>query len=144
MLIPARIWNFEKIAEYGARFYEEGDRKLTLNFALAKNMPVDEEVLVRYFPPDLFLIKITPLNPTYQAEKHKLTTYIDPHGEGVDYEVVQRLRAKGYEVIVSIGEPEESHIGSNCGQYLHRYLSEERELEGGYGYVPQRLDAARS
>ena len=35
-LVPVRKWDFEKMAEYGRRFYRAGDRKITLNFALAK------------------------------------------------------------------------------------------------------------
>ncbi len=72
-LIPIKKWSFEKIAEYGRAFYEKGTRKITLNFALARNYPVDANLLERYFPPDIFLIKITPINPTYAAVKNQIT-----------------------------------------------------------------------
>ena len=49
-----------------------------------------------------------------------------------EYEVVDDLRGRGYEVIVSIGELEENRIGSNCGQYLKRYLDSRKKLDGGY------------
>ena len=74
-IIPVRKWSFAHIADYGGRFYEQGDRKITLNFALAKSNPVEPQVLLRYFHPDKFLIKITPLNPTYQANDHGLQTW---------------------------------------------------------------------
>jgi 23S rRNA (adenine2503-C2)-methyltransferase len=136
-LIPVRKWDFVKIAEYGERFYEKGDRKITLNFALAAEMPVDPRILLKHFAPGIFLIKITPLNPTYQAKKNRLSSYIDPCQQGMDYQVVNELRASGYEVIVSIGEVEENHIGSNCGQYVTKHLKAEEHIEDGYTYKVQ-------
>jgi 23S rRNA (adenine2503-C2)-methyltransferase len=133
-LIPARKWDFQQIAEYGERFYEEGDRKVTLNFALAKEAPLDAGGLAHYFSPNKFLVKLTPLNPTHRARASGLSSYIDPYRPDADYEVVRELRAAGFEVIVSIGEVEENRIGSNCGQYVLRHLEAEEELAGGYDY----------
>lgn len=133
-LIPARKWDFERIAEYGRRFVKKGERKITLNFALAQNIPVEANVLRKYFDPDLFLIKITPLNPTYRASENKLVSYIDAYDEGRCYDLVDNLKDCGYEVIVSIGEVEENKIGSNCGQYILRHLREDIKLENGYSY----------
>ena len=131
-LIPTGIWDFAKIAKYGERFYQKGDRKITLNCALPKGVPLDPRILRRHFDPDIFLIKITPLNPTYRANENGLSSYIDPYQEGEGYEVVEKLRSCGYEVIVSIGEVAENHIGSNCGQYVMRHLKEKVRLEDGY------------
>lgn len=136
-LIPVRKWDFVKIAKYGEQFYEKGERKITLNFALAEEMPVDPRILLKHFAPGIFLIKITPLNPTYQAKKNRLSSYIDPCQQGKDYQVVKELRASGYEVIVSIGEVEESHIGSNCGQYVTKHLKAEEHIKDGYTYRVQ-------
>jgi len=135
-LIPARKWDFQQIAEYGGRFCEpgEGDRKVTLNFALAREAPLDAGVLARYFSPEKFLVKLTPLNPTHRAQESGLTSYIDPYRPEADYQVVRELRAAGFEVLVSIGEPEENRIGSNCGQYVLRHLEAKEELPGGYDY----------
>lgn len=134
-LIPVKKWDFEKIAEYGKAFYKKGDRKITLNFALADGIPVDPDVLLRHFNPDKFLIKITPVNPTYQASKNKISSYILPDEE--DYEIINALREVGYEVILSIGELAENHIGSNCGQHVTNYLKEKDKIKGGYTYPVQ-------
>jgi 23S rRNA (adenine2503-C2)-methyltransferase len=131
-LIPTGTWNFAKMAKYGERFYQKGDRKITLNYALPKGVPLDPRILRKYFDPDIFLIKITPLNPTYRAVENGLSSYIDPYREGEGYEVVEKLRSCGYEVIVSIGEVAENHIGSNCGQYVIRHLKGKEHLEDGY------------
>jgi len=130
-IIPVRKWSFEKISEYGEYFRDEGDRKVTLNFALARGMPLDADVLANIFHQDTFLIKVTPLNPTLRMRENGLDSHIDPiNGNG--YGVVDDLRDVGYNVLLSIGELEENKIGSNCGQYLQRYLSEKKELQGGY------------
>jgi 23S rRNA (adenine2503-C2)-methyltransferase len=133
-LVPVKKWGFAEMAEYGERFYEAGDRKITLNFALAHGMPVEAGVLRQHFNPARFLIKITPLNPTYRAAENRLSSYIDPSREDSGYDVVRRLREAGYEVIVSIGEVEENAIGSNCGQYVRTHLVAQEPMQGGYTY----------
>ncbi len=137
-LIPVKKWDFDKIAKFGRNFYEKGDRKITLNFALVKEAPVDPKILLKHFNPDIFLIKITPVNPTHQVTKHGLSSYIDPYQEGKDYELVRELRSAGYEVIVSIGEVEENYIGSNCGQFLVTHLKGNTHVKDGYTYKVQK------
>lgn len=138
-MIPVKKWSFAKMAEYGERFYQEGDRKITLNFALAEGKPVDPDGLLQYFSPEKFLIKITPLNPTYRAAEHGLSSYIDPFSKNDDYAVIENLRAAGYQVIMSIGEVEENYIGSNCGQYVRRHLKAIDEMIEGYTYRVQEF-----
>jgi 23S rRNA (adenine2503-C2)-methyltransferase len=141
-IIPVKKWDFVRMAAYGQRFYEAGDRKVTLNFALAKEMPVDPEVLLQHFTPEKFLIKITPLNPTYRATEKNLSTYIDPNDQGKKYQLVRDLEEAGYRVIVSIGEVEENYIGSNCGQYVRRHLEAAERIEDGYTYRLQEIEQA--
>jgi len=136
-IIPVRKWGFDRIAEYGSRFYDPGDRKVTLNFALAEGIQVEPQILRRFFDPDIFVLKITPLNPTYRARTHDLTSYIDPHGEPDGYRIVEELERAGYQVIVSIGEQEENYIGSNCGQYVRRHLESGVKIGNGYTYPIQ-------
>ncbi len=119
-LIPVKKWDFKEISDYGERFYKKGDRKITLNFAVAKGFPVDTKIVAQYFNPDIFLIKITPLNPTYKVEENDLKTLFDSEGETAN-ELVRSFKEQGFEVILSIGELEENKIGSNCGQYIMRY-----------------------
>lgn len=133
-IVPIKKWSFPEMAAYGERFFESGDRKITLNFALARQTPVAPEILVRYFDPDKFLIKITPLNPTYKAGDNGLTSYLDPYGQAESDPLVESLRRAGYDVIVSIGEVEENQIGSNCGQYVLEHLNSRKPIPGGYSY----------
>jgi 23S rRNA (adenine2503-C2)-methyltransferase len=133
-LIPVRKWDFQKMAAFGERYYQPGDRKITLNFALAEDSPVDPGVLLEYFDPELFLVKITPLNPTYQALASGLKSYVKYKDEISDYPVLQAVEQAGYQLILSIGEQEENRIGSNCGQYVQKHLLENEGLSAGYTY----------
>lgn len=133
-ILPVRKWSFGEMAAFGQRYHKAGDRKITLNFALAQSHPVEPDVLLSYFDPETFLVKITPLNPTHRARERGLTSYIDPNNGDERYRVVDALRAAGYEVIVSIGELEENRIGSNCGQYVVRHMQAQTLMEEGYTY----------
>ena len=138
-LIPVRKWSFADMAAYGERFYRPGDRKITLNFALAEGMPVEPDVMLRYFDPERYLVKITPVNPTCHAVQNGLSTHIDPYRPETGQIVAQSLTEAGYDVIVSIGEVEENEIGSNCGQYVLKYMESQKTLEDGYTYEVQQL-----
>jgi len=133
-LIPMKKWGFDRIGDYGSGFRAAGDRKVTLNFALARGTPVDPDVLLRWFDPSDFLIKITPINPTHRAVMNGIVSHVDPGREEAGVEI-ERLRSAGYDVLLSIGELEENRIGSNCGQYIQRHMEAKRQLGDGYACV---------
>lgn len=133
-LIPVRKWDFARMAAYGERFHKAGDRKITLNFALAENSPIEAQALARYFDPARYLIKLTPINPTSRATQNHLESVIDPKRPETAEAVTRPLAEAGYEFIVSVGEAEENEIGSNCGQYVLNYLESGTMVDGGYSY----------
>lgn len=135
-LIPAKKWSFSKMAKYGNRFFDIGGRKIALNFALADGMPIEPDILLQHFSPDIFLIKITPVNPTYRANMNNISSVLTSQKWN---EIVRTMQTAGYEVILSIGELEENRIGSNCGQYVTAYRQAQAKVEGGYSYELQRL-----
>lgn len=136
-LIPIKKWDFKKMAVYGNKFYNNGGAKISLNFALSKHSLIDPDILLRYFNTEIFLIKVTPVNPTYQAMKNNIISIL-PQQKGVD--LVESLQTAGYEVIVSIGEFEENYIGSNCGQFITTYNKSQEKIEGAYTYELQKND----
>ena len=136
-LIPIKKWSFEKMGEYGNRFFSEGGKKLTLNFALGKDNILDPQILLKHFDPDIFLIKVTPVNPTFKARMNNIDSLIVR--EEKEYAVVDALKAAAYEVILSIGEWEENKIGSNCGQYIRTLDQTTHMPEGSYSYKLQNL-----
>jgi 23S rRNA (adenine2503-C2)-methyltransferase len=131
-LIPVKKWNFEKISEYGERFYSPKGKKITLNFAMGKTNILDVKELKYYFDPNIFLIKITPVNPTFKAKENKIESLITP--EIKNYDLINDLNKEGFEVILSIGELEENKIGSNCGQYLNTLNQKNEIIDQSYSY----------
>jgi 23S rRNA (adenine2503-C2)-methyltransferase len=119
-LIPVRCLPFEWMGEYGARFKRKGDQRISLNFAAVRDVPLEPDKLERYFDPDLFLIKLTPLNPTVNGARARLASGIDPYRPESGAALARRFEEAGFRVILSIGEVEENRIGSNCGQYVSR------------------------
>ena len=117
-LIPIQKMPFAQIAKFGDRFFVQGDRKITLNFIQMKDYPLLPMELIRFFDPALFLIKLTPLNPTARAVQNNLTSTLPLYVDESNATLVNTLQTLGYDVIVSIGEEEENQIGSNCGQYV--------------------------
>lgn len=124
--IPVRKWDFARIARFGDEFYQSGDRKITLNFALAEDAPLDAVVLARYFDPSFFCVKLTPVNPTVKAVAGGIANAIRSEIQAEGLPQVKALRRLGYDVIISIGELEENKIGSNCGQYIKTFLDKKK------------------
>jgi 23S rRNA (adenine2503-C2)-methyltransferase len=141
-LIPAKTWSFRAMAEYGRLFFRPGDRKITLNFALAKGFPLKADKLLAYFDPNIFLVKITPVNPTMHALANDLRPVFAADHQ--DEAIVNELRLAGYEVLVSLGESEENAIGSNCGQFIRSYLASHKYPfpEKSYSYELEALPRA--
>ena len=138
-LIPIPKWTLEEIAEFGKRFSCNKRRKITLNFALVKGVTLDANVMAAHFSPELFMVKITPVNPTYMVIKNDLESYISPDHPDRHYKIVEQLREYGFETLISIGEIEENLIGSNCGQYVMKHVAEPNKLENSYTYIKTPL-----
>ena len=123
-LMPHPKWSLEEIARFGERWFEPGDRKLTLNFALGPGIPFDPARVAVLFDPEKFLVKITPVNQTETARKNGIETFLDHRGSAVPEGLLEGLEAAGFEVILSIGEAEEIDLGTNCGQAVSRIRRE--------------------
>lgn len=117
-LIPVSKLSFEYIAAYGKRFYVNDDKKITLNFAMSEGYPVDVNLIRRYFDPDIFIIKLTPINPTESVKCNKIVSKIDAYDPNSANQIIDDFRSQGFDVILSIGKVEENKIGSNCGQFV--------------------------
>ncbi len=126
-LIPVNTMSFEEIATYGNRFFSPGAKKITLNFAIGDNYIVEADTLKQFFDPEKFLIKVTPVNPTFKARKNRISSLISPLK--TNHDILDAIRDAGYDIIISIGELEENKIGSNCGQYVQQARNMDRSEE---------------
>jgi len=133
-LIPIKKWSLDEIAEYGKAYFCRGDRKIALNFALAENCPVSPEIIARIFNPEIFLVKFTPVNPTITAINNGFVNSLSDRECGATGRLEITLGEYGFETIVSLGELEENRIGSNCGQYIRRFLDSGAKIEAAYEY----------
>jgi 23S rRNA (adenine2503-C2)-methyltransferase len=92
-------------------------RKITLNFAIA-DYEIDPDILLAYFSPDHYLIKLTPMHKTATAEKCGIVT----GGEFTEYhpyeEHERKLKAAGYDVIVFLASEYEDLGRITCGNAI--------------------------
>jgi 23S rRNA (adenine2503-C2)-methyltransferase len=140
-MIPASTLGFQEMSDFGRRYFKQGDRKISLNFALSAKEDLSAEVIHKYFDKERFLIKITPINPTINARRNKLGSIIKSKQQALQLKSVRDLINYGYDVIISIGELEENKIGSNCGQYIKHFLDSKSRLENSYSYEVKEVSA---
>lgn len=92
-------------------------RKITLNFAIA-DYKIDPEVLRKYFHPDNYVIKLTPMHKTSAA----LSNNIKTDGDYTTYypyqEIEKMLVDAGYDVLVFIASEEEDLGRITCGNAI--------------------------
>ena len=133
-LIPVKKWSLDEIASYGDHFAhtENGDKKVTLNFAPIDGYPIDASVIREHFDPEKFIVKLTPLNPTIRSLEESLRSTIKPDDKSTYARLVRKFAYEGFEVVLSIGELEENKIGSNCGQFVQRALEADSRPRQSY------------
>lgn len=103
-------------------------RKITLNFALA-GYEIDPDVLLKYFDPADYIIKLTPMHKTAEA----LINGIETSGNYTTYhpyrEDEARLKAAGYDVLVFIASEYEDMGRITCGNAILSGTLPEREYQ---------------
>lgn len=89
-------------------------RKITLNFIVA-DWTVDPDKLAKWFDPKYFIIKLTPMHKTPEAEAAGLRT----PGDYTDYypylPLEQKFKEAGYDVLTFIASKEEDESMITCG-----------------------------
>jgi 23S rRNA (adenine2503-C2)-methyltransferase len=107
------LWEIAKIMEGIVPF----GRKITLNFAVAQ-YEIDPDVLLRYFDPSYYVIKLTPMHKTNACLKNNIKT----DGDYTQYypykEYEEKLKNAGYDVLVFIASPEEDLGRITCGNAI--------------------------
>lgn len=92
-------------------------RKFTLNFAVAE-WEIDPQVLLNYFDPEYYVIKLTPMHKTASAVSNGIKTGGD-YTEYYPYEHHEAaLKAAGYDVLVFIASKEEDESRITCGNAI--------------------------
>lgn len=92
-------------------------RKITLNFAIA-GYEINPQVLLKYFDPDDYLIKLTPMHKTEEALKNGIKTAGDYTAFYPYQKHEEELKAAGYDVLVFIASREEDEGRITCGNAI--------------------------
>ena len=120
-LMPVPKMDLGALAAYSKEFSSAGPRKVALNFALTRGVPVDPVEVARLFSPQDACIKITPLNPTERSIESGLLTSLPVDAPEAAAKLCEDFEKLGFEVLLSIGDPRENSIGSNCGMAVRRF-----------------------
>lgn len=105
------------IAEMIRQMPKPKGRKITLNFAVA-DYTIDAELLADLFPPDRFVVKLTPMHKTTAATGNCIETagdYTEPYPYAHHEEALKRA---GFDVLVFIASAEEDLGRITCGNAI--------------------------
>jgi 23S rRNA (adenine2503-C2)-methyltransferase len=97
-------------------------RKITLNFAVS-GYTVEPSVLLPLFPPEDYIIKLTPMHKTLSATSNNIATEGDYTTMHPYKEIEERLVEAGYDVLVFIASREEDESRITCGNAVLACLS---------------------
>lgn len=92
-------------------------RKITLNFAVA-GYTIDPNVLLKWFPPEWYIIKLTPMHKTRTATEALIQTKGEYTSPEPYIAIRDSLKAAGYEVLVFIASNEEDKSRITCGNAI--------------------------
>lgn len=92
-------------------------RKITLNFAVA-DYDINPSVLLQYFNPKHYIIKLTPMHKTCSCLDHGVKTSGDYTTYAPYEHYEEKLKAAGYDVLVFIASREEDEGRITCGNAL--------------------------
>jgi 23S rRNA (adenine2503-C2)-methyltransferase len=92
-------------------------RKITLNFAVA-GYTVNPSVLLRYFSPEWYIIKLTPMHKTKTALEKGIQTSGDYTEPEPYIKLEEQFKDAGYEVLVFIASRDEDEGRITCGNAI--------------------------
>lgn len=109
--------SFSRIGQIVDKLPNPIGRKITLNFAVA-NYEINPEILLKYFNPEYFLIKLTPMHKTETALQNGIKTEGDYTSYYPYKEYEESLKNAGYDVLVFIASKEEDEGLITCGNAI--------------------------
>lgn len=117
-LFRGRSMRLEDISSVCRQLPMPKGRKYTLNFPVTDKTILDPKELSRLFDKDKFIIKITPIHETNEANANGINTPEGYYKYDVYRQFEQPLLKEGWEVIVFIPSKEEDEDRITCGNAL--------------------------
>ena len=108
----------EEISEICRDLPEPVGRKYTLNFPVTDKTILDPKELTRLFDKEKFIVKITPIHETNEANENGINTPEGYYKYDVYRQFEQPLLEEGWQVIVFIPSKEEDEDRITCGNAL--------------------------
>lgn len=105
--------SLREISELTADLRPHG-RKITLNFPVC-GLEINPKVLIHYFDPGMFVVKLTPMHKTKTALESGMNTPGDYTNPGAYEHIAENLRAAGFDVLVFIASEDEDEGMITCG-----------------------------
>lgn len=115
-LVPVRGWGFDLMAAYGWRFHSPGDKKISLDFAAPREVPLEPERLRQVFSPERFRVRLSPLHATQAAREAGLTSLLSRDDVPAARALARRFAASSYQVVLELGDQRVEELGAGCGQ----------------------------
>ena len=106
------------ISEIAKELPMPNGRKYTLNFPVTDKTILDPKELSRLFDKDKFIVKITPIHETNEANANGINTLEGYYKYDVYRQFEQPLLKEGWQVIVFIPSKEEDEDRITCGNAL--------------------------
>lgn len=110
--------SLEEISEIAKTLPMPKGRKYTLNFPVTDKTILDPKELTRLFDKEKFIVKITPIHETNEANANGINTPEGYYKYDVYRQFEQPLLDEGWEVIVFIPSLEEDQDRITCGNAL--------------------------
>lgn len=108
----------EQISAIGRLLPSPVGRKYTLNFPVTDKTILDPKKLSRLFDKNKFIVKLTPIHETHEANANGINTPEGYYKYDVYRQFEQPLLKEGWEVIVFIPSKEEDEDRITCGNAL--------------------------
>lgn len=118
MLFRGCSLSLKEISEIASTLPMPKGRKYTLNFPVTDKTILDPKELSRLFDKEKFIVKITPIHETNEANDNGINTPEGYYKYDVYRQFEQPLIAEGWDVIVFIPSKEEDEDRITCGNAL--------------------------
>jgi 23S rRNA (adenine2503-C2)-methyltransferase len=117
-LFRGKSLSLAEISEIANRLPDPVGRKYTLNFPVTDKTILDPKELSRLFDKHKFIVKITPIHETHEANENGISTPDGYYKYDVYKQFEQPLLEEGWDVIVFIPSKAEDEDRITCGNAL--------------------------
>jgi len=117
-MFSGNAYSLSRVAAIGRHLPYPVGRKYALNFALADDYIVDPAVMKKWFDPEKFMVKITPLHRTQSCDENGITTTNGYEAFTPYKKVEDDLKNAGFDVIVFVPSYDEDLGMITCGNAI--------------------------